>query len=67
MRLAEALNAAAFLVDENEDPFARSSARCRNETPHLIRAFNIAPKENEPGRACRGKERRLVRAEIRAR
>jgi hypothetical protein len=67
MRLADALNAAAFLVHKNKDPFACSSTRSRDETPHLIRTFNIAREKNEPGGARRGEKRRFGRAEIRAR
>jgi hypothetical protein len=67
MRLAEALNAAAFLINEHEHLFTCSSARRCNKPPHLTGAFNISREENEPGGPCPGKERRLVRAEIRAR
>jgi hypothetical protein len=49
VRLAEPLNAPALLVDEYEDLIARSIPRCRNKTPHLVRAFDVAREKDKPG------------------
>jgi hypothetical protein len=68
MRRLQALDPAAFLIDDNEEPVASDGVlEVGDERPDLLRVAAIAPKENEAARAGRGKEGPLGIVERQAR
>jgi hypothetical protein len=68
MRRLQALDPAAFLIDEHEDVVAcDGSLEVGDERPDLLRVAAIAPKESEAAGTVRGKETPLVIVERQAR
>ena len=68
MRWLQALDPAAFLIDEHEDFVAcDGSLEVGDERPDLLRVAAIAPKQNQAAGAALGKEAPLVIVERQAR